>query len=93
MDILINKPIKDEGFQSWYVAEVQKQRKEVSVEETNVDVTSAAIKTKTKTANWTISVWQALKERPEVVINGFKFMMQPVDLVPRFTLKIISKIQ
>ena len=73
MDISINKPIKDEmkkRFQSWYAAEVQKQLKEVPVGEVKVDVASTAIKT--KSANWTISAWQALEGRPEVAVNGFK---------------------
>ena len=72
MDISINKPIKDEmkkRFQSWYAAEVQKQLKEVPVEDVKVDVASAV---KTKSANWIISTWQALEVRPEVAINGFK---------------------
>ena len=38
--------------------------------EVKVDVASTAIKT--KSANWTISAWQALEGRPEVAVNGFK---------------------
>ena len=73
MDISINKPVKDDmkkRFQSWYAAEVQKQLKEVPVDQVKVDVASSPIKT--KSAHWIISAWQALTSRPEVAINGFK---------------------
>ena len=32
----------------------------------------AAAAIKTKSANWLISAWQALEERPEIAVNGFK---------------------
>ena len=63
MDISINKPVKDKmkrKFQIWYAAEVQKQLKEVPLDEVKVDLTSAAIKS--KSANWIISAWQALEQ-------------------------------
>lgn len=49
MDVSINKPVKDETkkrFQCWYAGEVQKQLKVVTLGEVKVDVTAAAIKTK-----------------------------------------------
>lgn len=73
LDVSINKPMKDEmkkRFQAWYAVEVQKQLKEVSLDEVKVDVSAAVIKA--KSANWTISAWQALEKRPEIAINGFK---------------------
>ena len=73
MDIVINKPVKDEmkkKFQYWYAAEVQKQLKEVPLGEVKVDMAAATIKT--KNTNWIISAWQALVERPEVAVSGFK---------------------
>ena len=70
MDVSINKPVKDEmnkRFQCWYAGEVQKQLKAGTLGEVKVDMAAAAIKT--KSANWLISAWQALEERPEI---GFK---------------------
>ena len=65
--------MKDElkkRFQTWYALEVQKQLKEVPVDKVKVDVTASAIKT--KSASWIISSWQAIEQRPEIVINGFR---------------------
>ena len=73
MDVSINKPVKDEmkkRFQCWYAGEVQKQLKAGTLGEVKVDMAAAAIKT--KSANWLISAWQALEEKPEIAVNGFK---------------------
>ena len=74
MDIAINKPMKDElktRFQTWYANEVQKQLlKHIPLEQVKVDVTATAIKH--KSANWIFSSWQAIEQRPEIAINGFK---------------------
>lgn len=73
LDVSINKPMKDEmkkRFQSWYAEEVQKQLKEVPVDEVKVELSSAVIKN--QCANWIISSWQALQGRPDVAINGFR---------------------
>ena len=73
MDVSVNKPMKDEmkeRFQVWYADEVQKQLKNVPVDQVKVDLTAAVMKD--KCTNWIISSWQALQERPDVAINGFR---------------------
>ena len=71
MDISINKQdAMKKRFQTWYAAEVQKQLKEVPLDQVKVELAVAVIKT--RSANWIIPAWQALQERPEVAINGFK---------------------
>ena len=73
MDISVNKPMKDElkkRFQAWYASEVQRQLKEVSVDKIKVDVTASAIKA--RSASWIISSWQAIEQRPEIAVNGFR---------------------
>ena len=79
MDVSINKPLKDEmkkRFQVWYADEVQKQLKDVPVDQVKVDLTVAIDLTvtviKDKCTNWIISSWQALQERPDVAINEFR---------------------
>ena len=73
MDVSSNKPMKDEmkkRFQVWYAGEIQKQLKNVPVDQVHVDLTVAVIKD--KCTNWIISSWQALQERPDLAINGFR---------------------
>ena len=74
LDVSMNKPMKDEmkkRFQGWYAGEVQKQIMEgVAVDGVRVDMAAAVIKT--KSANWMISSWQVLAERPEIAIDGFR---------------------
>ena len=56
MDISINKPMKDglrTRFQTWYANEVQKQLKDVPVDQVKVGVTAVAMKP--SNANWIIS--------------------------------------
>ena len=57
-------------FQTWYAAEIQKQLKEVPVDEVRVDLTAVAIKP--KSASWIFSAWHSIKERPDVAVNGFR---------------------
>ena len=55
MDVSINKPMKDEmkkRFQVWYVNEVQKQLKNVPVDQVQVELTAAVMKD--KCTNWII---------------------------------------
>ena len=73
MDISVNKPMKSElkkRFQAWYASEVQKQLKEVPVDKVKVDVTASAIKA--RSASWIISSWQAIEQRSDITINGFR---------------------
>ena len=73
MDVLINKPMKEgmrTRFQTWYASEVQKQLKDVPVDQVKVGITNAAIKT--LSANWIISTWQEIENRPDLAINGFR---------------------
>ena len=73
MDECINKPMKHgmkNRFQSWYASEVQKQLKNVSVDQVKLDVAVTAIKP--LSANWIISTWQEIESRPELAINGFQ---------------------
>ena len=72
MDVSINKPMKDgmrTRFQTWYASEVQKQLKDVPVDQVKVGVTAAAIKP--LSVNWIISTWQEIENRPDLAINGF----------------------
>ena len=60
LDILFNKPMKDEirkRFHTWYAKEVQKQLETVKVTKVKVDVTAVVIKA--KTAGWFVSSWQS----------------------------------
>ena len=57
-------------FQTWYASEVQKQLKDVPVDQVKVGVTAATIKP--LSAKWIISTWQEIENRPELAINGFQ---------------------
>ena len=73
MDVSINKPMKEElrkRFQAWYASEVEKQLKEVSIENVKVDVGPSNVKG--HSANWIISAWQSIEARPEIAVNGFR---------------------
>lgn len=73
MDISINKPIKNGmrvKFQKWYADEVRKQLKRSSVDEVKVSVAASLIKP--LSAEWLISTWQEIEQRPELAINGFR---------------------
>ena len=73
LDISINKPVKDElrrRFHSWYAEEVTKQMRTLSIHEVQVDVSAAAIKS--KSLGWFVSTWQSVSTRPALAINGFK---------------------
>ena len=73
MDVSIIKPMKDgmrTRFQTWYASEVQKQLKDAPVDQVKVNVTAAAIKP--LSANWIISTWQEIENRPDLTINGFR---------------------
>ena len=73
LDISINKPMKDHSkakFQQWYANEVSKQLETIPVNQVKVDVSLSVVKG--PSANWIISGWQALEQRPDVAINGFK---------------------
>ena len=73
MDMSINKPMKDgmrTRFQTWYASEVQKQLKDVPVDQVKVGVTATAIKP--LSAKWIISTWQEIENRPDLAINGFR---------------------
>ena len=66
--------MKDEmkkRFQVWYAEEVQKQLQEkVPLDQVKVEMPASIIKN--KSANWMISSWQALEQRPDVAVNGFR---------------------
>ncbi len=74
MDVSINKPMKDEmksQFQLWYASEVQKQLKDaIPINSVKVEVSGAAVKN--KSANWIISSWHAIENKPDMAINGFR---------------------
>ena len=74
LDVSVNKPIKDhlrKSFHSWYASEVQKQLLSgVPLASVKVDVSASAIKA--KSLHWFVSAWESLKDRPEIIINGFK---------------------
>ena len=73
LDISINKPMKDHlkaKFQQWYANEVRKQLETIPVNQVKVDASLSVVKG--PSANWIISGWQALEQRPDVAINGFK---------------------
>ena len=72
LDISINKPMKDHSkakFQQWYANEVSKQFETIPVNQVKVDVSLSVVK---GSVNWIILGWQALEQRPDVAINGFK---------------------
>ena len=54
-------------FHAWYADEVKKQLKEVPLDQVKVDLTAAFIKN--RCANWIISSWQALQQRPEAQLT------------------------
>ena len=73
LDLSINKPLKDElkrSFQSWYAEQVRKQLEEVPVSRVAVDVGLTVVKT--PSANWIISAWRSIQQRPQLAINGFR---------------------
>ena len=73
MDISINKLMKDglrTRFQTCYASEVQKQPKGVPVDQVKVGVTAVAMKP--LRANWIISTWQEIENRPDLAINAFR---------------------
>jgi len=76
LDISINKPMKDHlkaKFQQWYANEVKKQLETIPVNQVKVDVSLSVVKS--PSANWIFSGWQALGQRPDVAINGFKSLV------------------
>ena len=73
MDVSINKPVKHgmrTRFQTWYASEVQKQLKEVPVDNVKVSVTASVVKP--LSARWIISTWQEIEQRPALALNGFR---------------------
>ena len=54
-------------FQTWYTNEMQPQ--DVSIE-VKIDVTITVIKG--LSANWIISAWNSIAQRPELTVNGFR---------------------
>ena len=65
--------MKDElkaKFQSWYAGEVKKQVSLGPVDKVRIGITATAIKP--LSANWIISSWQTIEQRPEIAINGFR---------------------
>ena len=74
LDVSLNKPMKDEmkkRFQTWYAEEVQKQLQDnVPLDQVKVEMPASIMKI--KSANWMISSWQALQQRPDVATNGFR---------------------
>ena len=73
MDVSINKPVKHgmrTRFQTWYASEVQKQLKEVPVDNVNVSVAASVVKP--LSARWIISTWQEIEQRPALALNGFR---------------------
>ena len=74
LDVSVNKPMKGEmkkAFQGWYAEEVQKQLHDnIPLNEVKVEMPASLIKH--KSANWMISSWQALEQRPDIAINGFR---------------------
>ena len=73
LDISVNKPIKGEmkkRYQMWYAEEVQKLLMETPAGSVKVDLPAAIIKH--QSGNWIVSAWNAIQDRPEIAINGFK---------------------
>ena len=54
----------------WYAKEVQKQLETVKVTEMTVDVLAAVIRA--KSAGRFVAYWHSLRDRPEIVGNGFR---------------------
>ena len=85
MDISINKPMKDEmkkKFHAWYTDQVCKQIQE-GVPLENVKVATPTSIIKHESTNWMMQSWQALQQRPEMAINGFRRagILQAIDSV------------
>ena len=71
LDVSVNKPFKAEmktQFQVLYAGEVQELMKESECVE--VDVSMTAIKH--KSAGWVMSSWNAIQDRSELAVNGFR---------------------
>lgn len=70
IDVSINKDGMRVRFQAWYASEVQKQLKNVPIDQVKVGNTAAAIKP--LGATWIISTWQEIESQPDIVFNGFR---------------------
>ena len=74
LDVSVNKPIKDHlrrGFHSWYAGEVQKQLvSRAPLASVKVVVSASTIKA--KSLHWFVLPWKSLKDRLEIIMNGFK---------------------
>uniref|UniRef100_A0A1X7TZ08 DDE-1 domain-containing protein n=1 Tax=Amphimedon queenslandica TaxID=400682 RepID=A0A1X7TZ08_AMPQE len=58
-------------FQGWYATEVQKQmQNNVAVSDLKVEMPTSLLKN--ASANWIISTWSSLQQRPQIAINGFR---------------------
>lgn len=70
----MNKPMKDEmkkKFHAWYAEQVCKQLQEGAPLE-NVKVATPTSIIKNVSTNWMMQSWQALQQRPEIAVNGFR---------------------
>ena len=61
-------------FQQWYTNEVRKQLETIPVNQVKVDVSLSVVKG--PNANWIISGWQALEQRPDVATKNLVSLVQ-----------------
>ena len=72
LDVSVNKAVKNQlwtQFQSWYVQQVCHQHQE-GEEKKPIDLKLSAIKP--FSASWIVDACNYLKNKPEIIINGFK---------------------
>ena len=72
LDVSVNKAVKNQlqtQFQSWYAQQVCHQRQE-GEEKKPIDLKLSAIKP--LSASWIVAACNYLKNKPEIIINGFK---------------------
>ena len=74
IDISLNKPLKDTlrcAFRTWYAKKVEDQLSSgITIDQVLIDMLSSLVKN--QSANWLISAWSELTNRPDVAVNGFK---------------------
>lgn len=72
LDVSVNKAVKNQlrtQFQSWYAQQVCHQRQE-GQDKKPIDLKLSAIKP--LSASWIVAACNYLKNKPEIIINGFK---------------------
>ena len=72
LDVSVNKAVKNQirtQFQSWYAQQICHQCQE-GKEKKPIDLRMSAIKP--LSASWIVAACNYLKNKPEIIINGFK---------------------